>query len=86
LHPGRVEARYDRPIQRYLFSPASTGTSCTHAGVSRKLIAATRAAVRRIIDGTAEQVKSFLQRSALAFIKPRAGHKGDGIFVLRRSG
>jgi hypothetical protein len=37
-------------------------------------------------DGTAEQVESFLQRSGLAFIKPRAGHKGDRIFVLRRSG
>ena len=49
------------------------------------------------LDGTAEQVETFLQRSwegrvpsspsrGLVFIKPRAGHKGDRIFVLRRSG
>jgi hypothetical protein len=36
------------------------------------------------LDGSAEQVETFLQRSGLVFVKPRAGHKGDRIFVLRR--
>jgi len=35
---------------------------------------------------TVDQIESFLERSALVFIKPRAGHKGNRIFVLRRSG
>jgi hypothetical protein len=38
------------------------------------------------LNGTAEQIESFLQRSSLAFVKPRAGHKGERIFVLRRCG
>lgn len=38
------------------------------------------------LDGTTEQLETFLQRSELVFVKPRAGHKGDRIFVLRRSG
>ena len=37
------------------------------------------------LDGTEEQVESFLQASGLAFVKPRAGHKGNRIFVLRRT-
>lgn len=32
------------------------------------------------------QIESFLARSKTVFIKPRAGHKGNRIFVLRRSG
>jgi len=32
------------------------------------------------------QIESFLARSNNVFIKPRAGHKGNRIFVLRRSG
>jgi glutathione synthase/RimK-type ligase-like ATP-grasp enzyme len=32
------------------------------------------------------QMESFLARSKTVFIKPRAGHKGNRIFVLRRSG
>lgn len=38
------------------------------------------------LDGTAEQIETFLQRSGLVFVKPRAGHKGNRIFVLRRDG
>ena len=32
------------------------------------------------------QIESFLERSKLVFIKPRAGHKGNRIFVLRNGG
>jgi hypothetical protein len=32
------------------------------------------------------QIESFLARSETVFIKPRAGHKGNRIFVIRRSG
>jgi hypothetical protein len=34
--------------------------------------------------GSAEQIAAFLARSPSAFIKPRAGHKGNRVFVLRR--
>jgi hypothetical protein len=37
------------------------------------------------LDGTEEQLQSFLHPSGLAFVKPRAGHKGNRIFVLRRT-
>jgi glutathione synthase/RimK-type ligase-like ATP-grasp enzyme len=36
--------------------------------------------------GTQEQIETFLARSQSVFIKPRAGHKGNRIFVLRRAG
>lgn len=32
------------------------------------------------------QLDAFLERSASVFLKPRAGHKGNRIFVLRRAG
>ncbi|MFT5443514.1 MAG: glutathione synthase/RimK-type ligase-like ATP-grasp enzyme [Myxococcota bacterium] len=32
------------------------------------------------------QIEAFLERSRLVFIKPRAGNKGNEIFVLRREG
>jgi glutathione synthase/RimK-type ligase-like ATP-grasp enzyme len=35
---------------------------------------------------TPAQIESFLARSQTVFIKPRAGHKGNRIFVLKRSG
>jgi len=35
---------------------------------------------------TPAQIESFLARSKTVFIKPRAGHKGNRIFVLRPSG
>jgi hypothetical protein len=35
-------------------------------------------------DGSREQLESFLGRSGVVFLKPRAGHKGNRIFVLRR--
>jgi hypothetical protein len=35
---------------------------------------------------TPAQIESFLARSRCAFLKPRAGHKGNRVFVLRRSG
>jgi glutathione synthase/RimK-type ligase-like ATP-grasp enzyme len=35
---------------------------------------------------TPAQIESFLARSQTVFIKPRAGHKGNRIFVLRRAG
>jgi YheC/D like ATP-grasp len=35
---------------------------------------------------TPEQLESFLARAQTVFIKPRAGHKGNRIFVLRRAG
>ena len=37
-------------------------------------------------DGSPEQIDAFLARSPSVFIKPRAGHKGNRIFVLRRAG
>ncbi|MGH7289197.1 MAG: YheC/YheD family protein [Myxococcota bacterium] len=36
--------------------------------------------------GSSAQIESFLARSALVFVKPRAGNKGNRIFVLRRAG
>ena len=36
--------------------------------------------------GSAAQVEAFLACSTVAFIKPRAGNKGNGIFVMRKSG
>jgi hypothetical protein len=36
--------------------------------------------------GTEEQIEAYLKRSGLVFIKPRAGNKGNKIFVLRQSG
>jgi len=36
--------------------------------------------------GSAVQIESFLARSELVFVKPRAGNKGNRIFVLRRAG
>jgi hypothetical protein len=36
-------------------------------------------------DGSPEQVEDFLARSKTVFLKPRAGHKGNRVFVLRRS-
>ena len=36
--------------------------------------------------GTAAQVESFLDRSRTAFIKPRAGNKGNQIFDIGRPG
>ncbi|MEO5988362.1 MAG: YheC/YheD family protein [Candidatus Eisenbacteria bacterium] len=35
--------------------------------------------------GSPAQIEDFLARSTSVFIKPRAGHKGNGVFVLRRS-
>jgi hypothetical protein len=35
--------------------------------------------------GSPAQIESFLARSQTVFFKPRAGHKGNRIFVLRRS-
>lgn len=35
--------------------------------------------------GTQAQIEAFLARSQSVFIKPRAGHKGNRIFVLRRA-
>ena len=35
-------------------------------------------------DGSREQLESYLGRSGVVFLKPRAGHKGNRIFVLRR--
>ena len=37
-------------------------------------------------SGSPAQLESFLDRSPLVFVKPRAGHKGNRIFVLGRSG
>ena len=37
-------------------------------------------------DASPGQIGAFLERSPSVFIKPRAGHKGNRIFVLRRSG
>ncbi len=36
--------------------------------------------------GSPAQIEDFLARSKSVFIKPRAGHKGNRVFVLRRSG
>lgn len=36
--------------------------------------------------GSSVQIEAFLARSALVFVKPRAGNKGNRIFVLRRAG
>ncbi|MCP4007643.1 MAG: hypothetical protein GY725_25965 [bacterium] len=36
--------------------------------------------------GSAAQLNSFLDRSNLAFVKPRAGNKGNQIFVFRKDG
>jgi hypothetical protein len=36
--------------------------------------------------GDPEQIASIMGRAGLVFIKPRAGHKGNRIFVVRRSG
>ena len=35
--------------------------------------------------GSPEQIEDFLARSRSVFIKPRAGHKGNRVFVLRRA-
>lgn len=36
--------------------------------------------------GSSVQIDSFLERSEVAFIKPRAGNRGNRIFVLRQAG
>jgi len=37
------------------------------------------------LSGSAAQVRSFLERNDLAFVKPRAGNKGNKIFVMRQA-
>ncbi|MEO5616598.1 MAG: YheC/YheD family protein [Candidatus Eisenbacteria bacterium] len=37
-------------------------------------------------SGSPTQIETFLARAESVFIKPRAGHKGNRIFVLRRAG
>ncbi len=39
-----------------------------------------------VFDRSPAQIDAFLARSDVVFIKPRAGNKGNRIFVLRRSG
>ena len=36
-------------------------------------------------DGSPVQIRSFLDRAGLVFIKPRSGNRGNRIFVLRKS-